>query len=89
MISGNDYSTVMYIGDELRHMYVSFLPYSDWFLVAVMPYGYLDEAVESLNRGYYTLIILSLLIILSVFIFIFIRYIYVCSSDGSACRGKG
>ena len=45
-----DYSTLAMIEGTHRHLYCSPLPGSEWYLVAVMPYGTLDDAVEHLGE---------------------------------------
>ena len=49
MESGNDYSTMVQLEGERRHMYCSSLPNSEWYLVTLMPYGALNESVESMG----------------------------------------
>ena len=46
MESGEDYTAVLRIGKERRHLYCSALPNSEWYLVTVMPYGTLDETIS-------------------------------------------
>ncbi len=49
MKAGNDYSTMVQIDGVRHHMYASSLPNSVWYLVTLMPYGALNESVESLG----------------------------------------
>lgn len=49
MESGTDYSSIAIIDGERRHMYCSALPNSVWYLVTFMPYGALNESVETLG----------------------------------------
>lgn len=49
MESGTDYSSIAMIDGERRHMYCSALPNSVWYLVTFMPYGALNESVETLG----------------------------------------
>jgi len=49
MKAGRDYSTMIQVEGEMRHMYASSLPNSVWYLVTLMPYGALNESVESLG----------------------------------------
>lgn len=74
--SGNNYSTVITIGGEERHIYVTDLPNSEWYMVTVMPYGDLDATITELGykRIYSTLIgsVIMLLALLGVF-FVYFR----------------
>lgn len=47
---GEDFSVVVTFGDERRSTYLTPLPYSDWYLVSVMPYGTLEEPIVALSR---------------------------------------
>ena len=52
---GDDFSTVLKVDGQRRHVFCTMLPYSDWYLVTVMPHSILDETVASLgNRRIYT-----------------------------------
>lgn len=71
---GDEFSTVASVDGERRYVYCSPLPSSDWYLVTVMPYGTLDEAVAGLgNQRIYTalgscgVIVLALLAIFFVY----------------------
>lgn len=69
-----DYSTVLYIGEERRHLYSTDLPYCDWFLVTIMPYGVLDEAVSGLSGQWIYMLLISCGIILAALLIIFAQY---------------
>jgi len=49
MKAGSDYSTMVQIDGVRHHMYATSLPNSVWYLVTLMPYGSLNESVESLG----------------------------------------
>ncbi|MEY8533133.1 response regulator [Blautia pseudococcoides] len=68
------YTTVLEINGEDRQIYGTPLPCSEWYLVGVMPYGILDQTINSLSvqRMYITLLACaSVLILLTL---IFLRY---------------
>lgn len=69
-----NYSTVLLIGEERRHLYGTALPNSEWYLVMVMPYGTLDEVVSGLGSQRMYLTFLSCGIIVLAFLFVFIMY---------------
>ncbi len=50
MNQNKDYSSMIKIYGERRQLYCSTLPMSEWYLVTVMPYGNLNEAVENLGK---------------------------------------
>lgn len=49
MKEGRDYSTMVKVDGVRQHMYASSLPNSVWYLVTFMPYGSLNESVETLG----------------------------------------
>ncbi len=49
MEEDRDYSTMVLVDGVRQHMYASSLPNSVWYLVTLMPYGALNESVESLG----------------------------------------
>ena len=46
---GEEFSMVVSINGERRHVYCSPVPYTDWTMTTVMPHGVLDDAVSSLG----------------------------------------
>ncbi len=74
METGEEYSTVLYIGDERRHLYCTDLPYGNWFLITVMPYGVLDEAVSGFSSQLSIMFLIGCGIILATLILVFIFY---------------
>lgn len=74
MESGQEYSRVMQVGDERRHMYCTALPYSEWYLVTILPYGSLDESVKNLSNRWSILAMGCCGIVLLSLLFIFFKY---------------
>lgn len=74
MQSGSDYSTMIQFNGERRHMYCSSLPNSVWYLVTLMPYGALNESVETLGTRSLTAAMGSCAVILVILLFVFLRY---------------
>lgn len=68
------YNTILDINGEKRQICGIALPYSEWYLVAVMPYGVLDDAINGLSNQRMTVTMLSCALILFILTFIFIRY---------------
>ena len=74
MNTGQDYSNVIQIGAERRHMHCTGLPYSEWYLVTVMPFGSMDEAVTELGEQMIWLTLSGCALILLALLLVFIRY---------------
>ncbi len=69
-----DYSTLAMIEGIHRHLYCSPLPDSDWYLVAVMPYGTLDDAIDHLGIQRQNIMLGACSIILAAVMVIFVLY---------------
>ncbi|MCM1496196.1 MAG: response regulator [Bacteroides sp.] len=71
---GRDYSSVLMLANENRHIYCTKLSDSEWYLVSVMPYGELDATVGELDAqrtvlfvGCFGIVLILLLSIFSVY----------------------
>ena len=74
MKAGSDYSTMVQVEGARHHMYASSLPNSVWYLVTFMPYGALNESVETLGiRSLAASAIICAVILLSL-VALFLRY---------------
>ncbi len=69
-----DYSTMVQVNGVRQHMYASTLPNSVWYLVTLMPYGALNESVESMGSRSMTASAAVCVVILLSLIAMFLRY---------------
>lgn len=69
-----DYSALFYLENDRRHLYCTSLPYSEWYLITVMPYGSIDQVVNEMGSQRLVLLTASLIGILGVLLIIFIMY---------------
>lgn len=74
MENEEDYSALFYLPNDRRHIYCTSLPYSEWYLITVMPYGSLDYTINYLDRSNNTLLIISIALILAILFAIFVIY---------------
>ncbi len=74
MEAGTDYSSIAIINGDRRHMYCSALPNSVWYLVTFMPYGALNESVETLGTRSLWAALGGCAVILLVLLAVFLRY---------------
>ena len=70
----SDYSKVIKVENERRHMFCTSLPYSEWYLVTVMPYGELSKVVGNLNELWSLMAIASCVIVLCALFIVFFKY---------------
>ena len=69
-----DYSAIIQVEGERRHVYCSSLPHSVWYLVSLMPYGALNESVETLGTRSLLAALISCAAILIVVLIVFFKY---------------
>lgn len=74
MAKEEDYSALFYLTNDRRHLHCTSLPYSEWYLVTVMPYGTLDQTVNEVSSQRFQTLILSIGIVLAVLLIIFAMY---------------
>lgn len=74
MEENRSYSTVLQLGDERRHLYCTNLPYCQWYLLTVMPYGELDQAVTELGWQWTAVTLGSCAVILLALLLVFAEY---------------
>ncbi len=75
MEKNEDFSAMFKLDGERRWMYCSHLPASEWYLVTILPYGTLNEAVEAQGRHLLLVFTVSCISILLLVLVIFLRYI--------------
>ncbi len=71
MSKREQFSTVLHVNGERRHLYCSSLPYTEWYLVTIMPYGTIDEVVNTLGSSWLhtTLIACGLILLMLLLVF--------------------
>ena len=72
--NNENYSGVVQVNGESRHMYCSPLENTQWYLVSVMPNGILDSAIANLGNQRSLTMLLSCGVVLAGIIFMFILY---------------
>ena len=76
-----EYVAILEVNDEKQQIYGIPLPYSGWYLVAVMPYSILDDIINSLGSQRIVMTLLSCASILIILTLIFIRYFSITRSQ--------
>lgn len=74
MKEDKDYAAIVKVDGERRHVYCSTLPNSEWYLVTLMPYGALNESVESMETRSLTAAIICCVLLILVLGAVFMRY---------------
>lgn len=74
MKKGEEYSTILELDGNRRQIYCVKLPYSEWNLVTVLPFGAMNEVIEEMNRSRTVATMLIGALIGMVILFIFYCY---------------
>ncbi len=74
MNKNENYSTLIVVNDMYQQLYCSSLPNSKWYLVAVMPYGVLNDSIRELGNVRQYAILEACGVILVGILIIFILY---------------
>lgn len=76
-----EYATTFEVNGEERQIYGISLPYSEWYLVSVMPYSILDDAINNLSNQRMFMTLLSCVSVLIILTLIFLRYFSITRSQ--------
>lgn len=76
-----EYATTFEVNGEERQIYGISLPYSEWYLVSVMPYSILDDAINNLSSQRMLMTLLSCVSVLIILTLIFLRYFSITRSQ--------
>lgn len=71
MDEGRDYDCQVSVAGEMRNLYVTSLPYSEWYLILAMPYGMMDESIAGLGEQWADTALLECVFIIIVFLLVF------------------
>ena len=81
-----DYSVIFQSGPSRRHLYCTALPYCDWYLVTVMPFDGLDDAISGMSSHWLILVYASSCAVIAMLLYIFFRYFRVFRNQMSELK---
>ena len=76
-----EFAMTFEVKGEERQIYGILLPYSEWYLVSVMPYSILDDAINNLSSQRILMTLLSCASVLVILTLIFLRYFSITRSQ--------
>ena len=76
-----EFAMTFEVKGEERQIYGISLPYSEWYLVSVMPYSILDDAINNLSSQRIFMTLLSCVSVLIILTLIFLRYFSITRSQ--------
>ena len=71
-----DYSVEFMVDGERRYLYCTALPFCDWYLVTVMPYGELDQIIAKQGVQMLAACLGCCMLLVVVILGVFARYVY-------------
>lgn len=75
MAKGAVYTQPLNLGNGRRQLYCKPLPHSDWYLMMSMPYGVLDQAINSFGNEWIHTALLDGIFIVLLFLIVFLLYL--------------
>ena len=75
MDAGEDYSTIVKNGGSRRHIYCTNLPYCEWYLVTVLPFERLDNAISGMGSRWLIIVYAASFAVIAMLLYIFFRYL--------------
>lgn len=69
-----NYSTIILMGEEKCHLYMSELDESEWYLISILPFGELDNIVYELDETRTSTMLIASICILAMLLGIFVLY---------------
>lgn len=70
-----DYSVIFQTGDSRQQVYCTALSHTEWYLITVLPYGILDDTINSLNNKKTMAFVIAFTIIAVLLLLIFWWYL--------------
>ena len=86
MNAGEDFSTIIENGGSRRHIYCTNLPYCEWYLVTVLPFEGLDNAISGMGSRWLTIVYTASFAVIAMLLYIFFRYLKLFKDQVSELR---
>ena len=75
MNAGENYSTIMKTSGSRYHIYCTNLPYCEWYLVTVLPFEGLDNAISGMGDRWLAIVYAASFAVIAMLLYIFLRYL--------------
>ena len=86
MEKGEDYTVVLHNATTKRHLYCSKLPYSEWYLVTVLPYDPISNVVNEMSRQWTYMVYVVCCVVFAALLVLFIQYFNITKRQLEAMR---
>ncbi len=74
METGEDYAVILKSGASRRHLYCTDLPYCEWYLVTVLPFDALDDAISGMGDRWLVMVYAASLAVIAMLVCVFLQY---------------
>lgn len=86
MNAGRDYSVILKNGGSRRHLYCTNLSYCDWYLVTVLPFDGLDDAITGMSSHWLIIVYAASFAVIAMLLYIFFQYLRLFRDQVSELR---
>ncbi len=86
MNADEDYSVILKCGHSRRHLYCTDLPYCEWYLVTVLPFDVLDDAISGMGDRWLTMVYAASLAVIAMLCYVFLQYFKVFKDQVSELK---
>ncbi len=86
MDAGEDYSVILKSDESRCHLYCTNLPYCEWYLVTILPFDGLDQAISGMGRHWLTLVYTASSLVIIMLLYLFFRYLRVFRNQVSELK---
>ena len=86
MNADEDYSVILKNGESRRHLYCISLPYCEWYLVTVLPFGGLDQAISGMSSHWLVTVYAASFAVIAMLLYIFFQYLKIFKNQVSELK---
>lgn len=74
MDADENYSVILKNGKSYAHLYCTSLPYSEWYLVTVLPFDGLDDVITSMSNRWLMIVYAASFAVVAMLLYVFFQY---------------
>ncbi len=86
MNADEDYSVILKSDESRRHLYCTSLPYCEWYLVTVLPFDELDDAISGMGSRWLAMVYAASFAVIAMLLYIFFQYLRVLRNQVSELK---
>ncbi len=86
MNTNEDYTVILKSEESRCHLYCTSLPYCEWYLVTILPFEGLDQAISGMGNRWLTLVYIASSLVIVMLLYLFFRYLRIFRNQVSALK---